>query len=197
MRKGVGTAAASTATMQATLEMGAGIVAESAAKKILGGRAQIVADSGRSGAHKTRSIMDLGDTNGTATPAVGNAAAPELIADESTITMTADPPAGRRSPMKPAACTAITVILPAARIAVKALIAVGLAGPGERPTKRKDVPAAVLRLQRLIRQGQQQKQVQRTHPWQRRHLRQKTQHIMRGEKGGFGILAKTSKDGST
>ena len=122
MRKGVGTAAASTATMQATLEMGAGIVAASAAKKILGGRAQIVADSGRSGAHKTRSIMDLGDTNGPATPAVGKAAAPELLADGSTITMTADPPEGRRSPMKPAACTAKTVILQAARIAVKALI---------------------------------------------------------------------------
>ena len=184
--------------MQDILEIGAGMAADSTATTmILGGKAPTAGRTGHIGAHKTRGMMDPGKTVGIATPTGGNQTAPQVRAGGTAMLM-ADPLTHGR-PMRPAVWAALTVIVPAAKIAVRAPIVAGLEGPGERPANlAADLPAAVLHHhQRPERQREQQNQQrQRTHLRQRGQLRQAPQK-MSGKKGGCGIPAKISKDGST
>lgn len=187
--------------MQDILEIGAGMAADSTATTmILGGKAATAGRTGHIGAHKTRGMMDPGKIVGiAATPTGGNPTAPQVRAGGTAMLM-ADPLTHGR-PMRPAVWSALTVIIPAAKIAVRAPIVAGLEGPGERLANlAADLLAAVLHHhQRPERQRKQQNQQrQRTHLPQRGQFRQEPQiQKISGQKGGCGIPAKISKDGST
>ena len=129
----VGTAAASTAKTHGSFGIRTGAAAGTIAMKrpatriIGGGITQMIAGTtakqigDRSGARKTRSIMDPGKATRTATPAAGTAAGIAM----STHLMPL------KDTMNAAAMTT-SVECPAAKIAVTALTAAGLEGPEER-----------------------------------------------------------------